>query len=130
MSNIIGIGVDIISVERMARAWQLRPRLAQRILAPQEISEMQERQGYDPLHLAGRWAAKEAVSKALGSGMRGFSFPDIVVYHNEWGNPLVQLLGGAAIRGNQLGVSQILLSLSHESAFAIAYAVALGSTNI
>ena len=76
--------------------------------------------------LAVRFAAKEAVSKALGTGMRGFGWRDIEVVTDPRGKPLIQLHGGALERAQTIGLGEYALSLSHSREFAIAVVVAIG----
>lgn len=75
-----------------------------------------------PETFAGRWAAKEAVSKVLGLGVRGIGWQDIEVERLPTGQPAVRLHGRAAGRADQLGMSRIALSISHESDYAVAIA--------
>jgi hypothetical protein len=72
--------------------------------------------------MAGRWAAKEAVSKVLGLGVRGIGWRDIEIERLPTGQPAVKLHGRAAGRAAQLGMGRIALSISHESEFAVAIA--------
>lgn len=76
-----------------------------------------------PESVAGRFAAKEAVSKALGTGIRGFEFKDIEIDKNTLGKPIVSLRGEAKKLGEKLGNYKIHLSISHSKENAIAYAV-------
>ena len=75
-----------------------------------------------PETFAGRWAAKEAVSKVLGLGVRGIGWRDIEVERLPTGQPSVRLHGRAAARAEQLGMERIALSISHESDYAVAIA--------
>jgi hypothetical protein len=72
--------------------------------------------------MAGRWAAKEAVSKVLGLGVRGIGWRDIEVERLPTGQPAVRLHGRAAARAGQLGMERIALSITHESDYAVAIA--------
>jgi phosphopantetheine--protein transferase-like protein len=74
-------------------------------------------------YVAGRFAAKEAVSKALGTGIRGFSFRDIQIDRNELGQPIVVLKGNAKIVAQKFGNYNLQLSISHAQDSAVAYAV-------
>src|SRR2546423_2839616 len=80
-----------------------------------------------PERLAGRWAAKEAVSKVLGLGVRGIGWKDIEVERLPTGQPAVRLHGRAAARAEQLGMERIALSISHESDYAVAIAFGIRS---
>jgi holo-[acyl-carrier protein] synthase len=77
-----------------------------------------------PANFAGRWAAKEAVSKVLGLGVRGVGWRDIEIVRLPTGQPSVKLHGRAATRAEQLGMARIAVSISHEGEYAVA--VALG----
>jgi hypothetical protein len=78
--------------------------------------------------MAGRWAAKEAVSKVLGLGVRGIGWRDIEVERLPTGQPSVRLHGRAAARAEQLGMARIALSISHEDDFAVAIAFGVRTT--
>ena len=75
-----------------------------------------------PENLAGRWAAKEAVSKVLGLGVRGIGWREIEIELLATGQPTVRLHGNAALRADQLGIEAIAVSISHEREYAIAVA--------
>ena len=72
--------------------------------------------------MAGRWAAKEAVSKVLGLGVRGIGWRDIEIERLPTGQPSVRLHGRAAARATQLGMGRVAVSISHESDYAVAIA--------
>ena len=77
---------------------------------------------------AGRWAAKEAVSKVLGLGVRGIGWRDIEIARLPTGQPAVRLDGRAAARAEQLGMGRIAVSISHEAEFAVAIAFGVRTT--
>jgi holo-[acyl-carrier protein] synthase len=113
------LGIDIIRVERIrASIERFGERFAKRILTPNEQRYVRLR----PETFAGRWAAKEAVSKVLGLGVRGVGWRDIEVERLPTGQPAVRLHGRAAARAEQLGMERIALSISHESDYAVAIA--------
>jgi holo-[acyl-carrier protein] synthase len=113
------LGIDIIKVERIRRTLaRFGPRFSRRVLTPSEQRYVRDR----PETLAGRWAAKEAVSKVLGLGVRGIGWRDIEVERLPTGQPAVRLHGRAAARADQLGMTRIALSISHESDYAVAIA--------
>ena len=113
------VGIDIIKVERIRRTLErFGPRFARRVLTTAEARYVRDR----PETLAGRWAAKEAVSKVLGLGVRGIGWRDIEVERLPTGQPAVRLHGRAAARADQLGMTRIALSISHESDYAVAIA--------
>lgn len=122
---IIGIGTDIIEIERIKKAIQRRPKLGERIFTPQEL-EYCSTKGDTFASLAARFAAKEAVAKALGSDIDGFKWIDIEVLNNEQGKPEIRLANQAWEKGQSLGVKKIEISLSHCKEYAVAMVVLLG----
>ena len=113
------LGIDIIKVERIARSLaRFGPRFSNRVLTAPEQRYVRDR----PETFAGRWAAKEAVSKVLGLGVRGIGWRDIEIERMPTGQPAVRLHGRAALRADQLGMDRIAISISHESDYAVAIA--------
>jgi len=113
------LGIDIIKVDRIrASIERFGSRFAERVLTPAERRYVRDR----PETFAGRWAAKEAVSKVLGLGVRGIGWKDIEVERLPTGQPAVRLHGRAAARAEQLGMGRIALSITHESDYAVAIA--------
>ena len=126
---IIGIGVDIIEIERVRQAIQNNKNFLSKLFTEREIDYFISRKMNSEV-IAGNFAAKEAVSKALGTGMRGFSFKDIEILRNELGKPEVILHNGANLIGNKLvgnnNSLRVHLSISHNNSSAIAYSVLEG----
>src|SRR5213083_2257598 len=119
------LGIDIIKVDRIRRSIErFGERFAKRVLTPGEQRYVRLR----PETFAGRWAAKEAVSKVLGLGVRGIGWRDIEVERLPTGQPAVRLRGRAAARAEQLGMDRIALSISHESDYAVAIAFGVRAT--
>jgi phosphopantetheine--protein transferase-like protein len=113
------LGIDIIRVERIRRTLErFGDRFSRRVLTPGEQRYVRGR----PATLAGRWAAKEAVSKVLGLGVRGIGWRDIEIERLPTGQPAVRLHGRAERRADQLGMARIALSISHEADYAVAIA--------
>jgi holo-[acyl-carrier protein] synthase len=113
------LGIDIIRVSRIADAiTRFGDRFTKRILTPSESGYVRNR----PETLAGRWAAKEAVSKVLGLGVRGIGWRDIEIERMPTGQPAVKLHGRAAKRAEQLGMGRIAISITHEAEYAVAIA--------
>ena len=113
------LGIDIIKVDRIGRSLdRFGERFTRRVLTPAERRYVRGRAET----MAGRWAAKEAVSKVLGLGVRGIGWQDIEVERLPTGQPAVRLHGRAAARAEQLGMGRIALSISHESDYAVAIA--------
>jgi len=119
---ILGIGVDIVRIDRMRRAFErFGDRFAAKILHPEE-AEVFAGTANKVAFLAKRFAAKEAASKALGTGMRqGVHFSQIKVSHDAHGAPRLSLEGKAQQIAAGLGVEQIFLSISDEQDNAIAF---------
>ncbi len=122
---IVGIGTDIVAVTRMAAAITRHgERFAQRILSDDEMVKYSQ-QANQASYLAKRFAAKEAVVKALGCGFRdGISMRQVVISNDPLGKPEVTLRDKAAERAEQMQIGEILLSLSDEREYAIAYVLA------
>ena len=120
----IAVGTDILRVARIEEVLERQgERFVKRILSP---VEQQEYQGHKQAQrmLAKRFAAKEAVAKALGTGIgRGVSWQDICIVHDDFGAPKVQLSGGAAEAAARRGGSRVELSLSDEEEYVIAFAI-------
>lgn len=113
------LGIDIIKVDRIrASLERFGSRFSTRVLTPAERRYVRDR----PETFAGRWAAKEAVSKVLGLGVRGIGWKDIEVERLPTGQPAVRLHGRAAARAAQLGMGRIALSITHEADYAVAIA--------
>lgn len=125
---ILGIGVDLVRVFRLERLYErYGSRLAERLLHPDEIPGLEETR--EPArYLAKRFAAKEAASKALGTGIaRGVRLCDLKVAHDALGKPMLLLYGGAAARAVEMGVATCHLSLSDEHEHVIALVVLEGA---
>ena len=113
-------GVDIVEISRIRDVLNsYQTRFLKRIFTDAEIAYCR---GRAP-NLAGRFAAKEAVMKALGTGVRGVSWRDIEVSRKEGGAPYVLLHGRAAKRANILGLTDVSLSVSHSRDYAVAFVV-------
>lgn len=125
--EIIGIGVDLIEVERIRAAWnRFGQRFLNRLFTPGEQAYALRRP--DPAEsLAARFAAKEAVMKALGTGRYGVSWREIEVVRSPGGRPGITLLGRTRALARLMGVRAWHLSLSHSREQAVAHAIALGS---
>jgi holo-[acyl-carrier protein] synthase len=128
MSMIVGIGVDVVHVERMVR-WLQTPGLPERFFHPGELaSALAKGAGgsKDPaaaLSLAARFAAKEAFGKALGTGLAGIALKDINVVNRYNGRPEIRVFGTALAALKKRGAAKIHVSLTHERDNAIAMIV-------
>lgn len=113
------LGIDIIKVDRIRRTFaRFGPRFSRRVLTDAERRYVRDR----PATMAGRWAAKEAVSKVLGLGLRGIGWREIEIERLPTGQPAVRLHDRAAERASQLGMERIAVSISHEEDYAVAIA--------
>ena len=121
---LAGIGVDITEIDRMERVLQRTPNFAWRVFTDEE-REYCERTHRPAEHYAARFAAREAVLKALGVGFNGIGPRDVWVSRSETGAPVVHLEGRAAEVAAEQGVLEIALSLSTTHDLAIANAVAV-----
>jgi holo-[acyl-carrier protein] synthase len=119
-----GIGTDLLDQRRIAKLiGKTGERFSARILTPQELLLWSDK-GHSVNFLAKRFAAKEAISKALGTGMaKGVGFQQMNIYSDSLGKPVVELSGAALIRAKALEGKQVLLSLSDEGEMILAFAV-------
>ena len=127
--NILGIGTDVVEVLRIAQMIERQgERFIQRVYTPFEIDYCNARKAATQ-HFAGRWAAKEAILKALGTGWaRGLSWTDMEVRNDEAGRPSVRLGGGAREVCEKLGITDMMITISHCRTHATAFAIAVGQT--
>jgi holo-[acyl-carrier protein] synthase len=122
--EILGLGVDMCEIARMERALERHPSMRERVFTPEEVAYCDSR-ARPAESYAGRFAAREAVIKALG-GYRGKGWHDISVTRAPTGAPAIRLEGNAKRRADELGITRILITFSHERSNAIAFAVAVG----
>ena len=125
--DVIGIGTDITECLRIARMIERHGELfINRVYTPAESRYCQNRRQATQ-HFTGRWAAKEAVLKALGTGWaRGISWRDVEVLNEPGGKPVAVLRGGARRVAQELGITKMLVTISHCRTHATAYALAVG----
>ena len=128
--DVLGIGTDITECLRIAQMIERHGELfVDRVYTPEETGYCRNRKQATQ-HFTGRWAAKEAVLKALGTGwIRGVSWRDIEIRNEAGGRPVVLLHGGAQQTAQRLGVTEVLVSISHCHTHATAYAIALGKAD-
>ena len=115
---ILGVGIDVVDVERFSRQLERTPRLLERLFTPPE-------RALPPASLAARFAAKEAVAKALGAPV-GLRWLDVTVVRPDGQQPTLAVTGTVAARAAELGVTRWHLSLSHDAGIASAMVVAEG----
>ena len=122
--GIRGLGVDIVEIDRMRAALERRPSMRERLFSEAEREYCDKRKKPE-IHYAMRFAAKEAVLKALGTGFSGMRFRDVEVLRDENGRPVPVLHGRAAQVAAERGVVEMHLSLSFTHTTAVASAVAI-----
>jgi holo-[acyl-carrier protein] synthase len=113
---IVGVGIDVVDIERFGRQLDRTPRLRERLFTEAE-------RGLPIASLAARFAAKEAVAKTLGAPA-GLHWNDVAVVRGDDGRPGVQISGTVAERAGELGVTHFHVSLSHDAGIAGAVVVA------
>lgn len=123
---IKGIGIDIIEVERIKRAVGRNSKFLQRIFTEKEIKYFEEN-NFQAVSIAGNFAAKEAIVKAIGTGLRGFSWDQLEIQRDSLGRPIAVLYGQAKNIAEALEIHQILITISHSRSYAVAQAIALGN---
>jgi holo-[acyl-carrier protein] synthase len=126
--TVIGIGTDIVECLRIAQMIERHGELfLTRVFTPREVEYCSSRKAATQ-HYAGRWAAKEAILKALGTGWsRGIRWRDIEIRNDMAGKPSVALAGGARELCERLGVGNMLITISHCRSHATATAVAVAA---
>jgi len=126
---IFGIGTDIVQIERIQKNLdRYGDRFARRILADSEYADYR-RSVHPARFVARRFAAKEAVAKAYGTGFtRGLVFRDIAVGHDDSGKPVLRLAGRAAELRRELGIGSDYVSIADEKEYAVAFVTLLSTT--
>ena len=121
--DIVGLGVDICEIARMERAISRHATFRDRVFTPEEIAYCDSK-ARPAESFAGRFAAREAAIKALG-GYRGRRWQDISVARHPSGAPSIRLDGNAKRRADALGVTEVLITFTHERTSAVAFAIAV-----
>lgn len=124
--GVVGIGTDIIECERIERMLQRHGDIfLTRVYTAGEIDYCSGRKA-GTQHYSGRWAAKEAVLKSLGTGWaHGIKWTEVEVVNQQGGKPNIVLAGKAKQISEQLGIREIMISISHCRSYAVAYATAI-----
>ena len=125
--NVLGIGLDIVETKRIAESLErFGDRFLQRVFLEGEVAYARSMK-FPHLHLAARFAAKEAISKAFGTGIgRELGWRDLEIVRAPGGAPSVRLHGRAEAYAKSRGVTQVLVSLSHTAEYGAASAVVVG----
>ncbi len=127
--NVVAIGTDIVECSRIASMIEKHGDLfLSRVYTEREVEYARARASMIQ-HFAGRWAAKEAVLKVFGTGWsQGIQWSEIEVQNDEHGRPMIELSGRAFEVCQQLGIHEVLISISHCATYAIAFATGVRST--
>lgn len=120
---IFGIGTDIMEIDRVKRALQRNPKILYRLFTEYEITYFQSR-NMNIQHIAGGFSAKEAVVKALGTGIRGFSWKDVEILRGSSGKPMVKLYNKAKEIAAKNKICTISVSISHSENYSMAVSIA------
>ena len=124
--SVYGIGADLVRTDRIARMRRAYgERFLDRVFSPKEKAQAMVRRDPDA-HLAARFAAKEALAKAMGTGIFAERLSDICVEKDAQGRPGIALSGGWARRCTLAGVTGLHLTISHEGSYALAVVVCEG----
>lgn len=120
---IKGIGIDIIEIDRIRRAIEKNDKFIDRVFTVNEKKAFEEK-NHSPQTIAGYFAAKEAVSKALGTGISNMQWKDIEILKDPSGKPYVRLYNNAENLAYSMSIDKILISISHSRENAVALAIA------
>ncbi|MBE85271.1 MAG: holo-[acyl-carrier-protein] synthase [Gemmatimonadetes bacterium] len=125
---IIGLGTDIVEIVRIGEMIDRHGEsFLNRIYTEEEIRYCQKRKHCNEA-FAGRWAAKEAIMKVLGTGfVRGIGWQDIEVLAEKNGKPYVKMQGGAGEHARRIGIDEVLITISHCRTYATATAIGVAS---
>ena len=123
MAEVLGVGIDLIEIDRVAAVLERQPRFAERCFTEAERAYCMSRK-FPPQHFAARFAAKEAVGKALGIGMTRWQEAEMV---RGRGAPTAILTGRCLWRAADMGVVEVLLSVTHSRGMAAAVAILRGA---
>ena len=122
--KILDIGVDIVEIDRVKDAINKNERFLHRLFTDNEIKYF-ESKGFKTETIAGNFAAKEAISKSIGMGIRDFTFKDIEVLRNSLGKPIVKTYNNLSKICIEYNVLEIKVSISHSEKYAVANAIAI-----
>ena len=127
--RLIGHGIDLIECSRIRDVWQRHgDRFAERMLNDIELAYVRKFSKDVVPRMAGRFAAKEAILKVLGTGWRGkISWLDMTIRNDDQGRPIVTLTGECQRSAEQLGIREIQISITHTENYAAASAIGVGA---
>lgn len=122
--NILGIGIDIVEIERIENILKNKKRFLNKIFTDEEI-EYFESKNFRSETIAGNFSAKEAISKAFGTGIKNFNFDDIEVLRDKNGKPIVKTYNNLRQMCIDYNVLEIQVSISHSENYAVANAMVI-----
>lgn len=122
--NILGIGIDIIEIDRIEKVLNRTPRFLDRNFTEKEI-EYFKKNNLKSESIAGNFAAKEAISKAIGTGIRGFNLKDIEILRDDLGKPIVNKYNNLKEICIKYSVKEIKVSISHSENYAVANSIVI-----
>ncbi|MBP2027975.1 holo-[acyl-carrier protein] synthase [Acetoanaerobium pronyense] len=119
---IIGIGTDIIEINRIEKAISKNSRFLEKLFTDDELLYFKSKK-FKTETVAGSFAAKEAIAKALGTGFSKITMKDIAISRNGKGKPEITLYGNAKILANEMNTQNINITISHCKEYAVAFAI-------
>ncbi|GAA0103000.1 holo-ACP synthase [Paraclostridium bifermentans] len=122
--NILGIGIDIVEIERIENILKNKKRFLNKIFTDEEIKYF-ESKNFRSETIAGNFSAKEAISKAFGTGIKNFNFDDIEVLRDKNGKPIVKTYNNLRQMCIDYNVLEIQVSISHSENYAVANAIVI-----
>ena len=122
--NILDIGVDIVEIDRIKEALTKNERFLNKLFTKNEIEYFNSK-NFKVETIAGNFAAKEAISKAIGTGIRNFNFSDMEILRNDLGKPVVKTYNNLKQICIDFNVLNIKVSISHSNKYAVANAIAI-----
>lgn len=127
--SVIGHGIDLVECERIAQVMKRHEqRFLERILTPAERKRAKQFKKNPIPFIAGRFAAKEAILKMIGTGWRGqIAWTDMEILPDDLGHPIATLCGETARKAEALGIKKIMLSITHTDHYAAASAIGTSS---
>lgn len=130
--TIVGVGIDLIECSRIRDLWERHgDRLAERLLTEAELAYCRRYTADVVQRVAGRFAAKEAILKVLGTGWRGqIAWRDMEILNDSAGKPSATLTGECGIIAARLGIAAIHISITHTENYAAATAIGVGPEHV
>lgn len=122
--EIYGIGTDIIEIDRIKQSLNRNLKLLDKLFSKNELEELKKK-NYKSESIAGNFAAKEAVVKSVGTGLRGFNAKDIEILRDNLNKPVVVASGNFKIFLDENNIKDIKVSISHSKRYATATAIAI-----